>query len=116
MTMACVANGTSVIVENIFESRFKHACELIRMGANIKVEGRVSVIEGVKELTGANVTSTDLRGGSALVVAGLCAQGQTVVRNLSHIDRGCEKFSETLNSLGARIRREQTPDEKGQKT
>lgn len=116
MAMACVANGTSVIVENIFESRFKHACELIRMGANIKVEGRVSVIEGVKELTGANVTSTDLRGGSALVVAGLCAQGQTVVRNLSHIDRGCEKFSETLNSLGARIRREQTPDEKGQKT
>ncbi|MBQ7654229.1 MAG: UDP-N-acetylglucosamine 1-carboxyvinyltransferase [Clostridia bacterium] len=116
MTMASVADGTSVIIENIFESRFKHASELIRMGANIKVEGRVSVVEGVKNLTGASVTSTDLRGGSALVVAGLCAQGTTKVKDLSHIDRGCENFAQTLKLLGARIRREQIPDGEGQKS
>ena len=115
MTMASVAKGTSVIIENIFESRFKHASELIRMGANIKVEGRVCVVEGVKNLTGANVTSTDLRGGSALVAAGLCAEGTTVVRDLSHIDRGCENFAQTLTMLGARIRREKIPDGKRQK-
>lgn len=116
MAMACVADGASVIIENIFESRFKHASELVRMGANIKVEGRVSVVEGVKKLMGANVTSTDLRGGSALVVAGLCAEGITVLRDLSHIDRGCEDFSQTLNRLGAKIRREQIPDGERQKT
>lgn len=116
MAMACIAQGTSVIIENIFESRFKHVCELNRMGANIKVEGKVAIIEGVKNLTGANVASTDLRGGSALVVAGLCAHGTTVVRNLTHIDRGCENFSQTLNWLGASIRREQIPDGEGQKT
>lgn len=110
MTMACVAKGTSVIIENIFESRFKYAGELVRMGADIKIEGRVAIIRGVERLTGANVTSTDLRGGSALVVAALCAQGTSVMKDLSHIDRGCENFTQTLNSLGAGIRREKYSD------
>lgn len=112
MTMATVSRGTSLIVENIFESRYKFVSELVRMGANIKVEGKVAIVEGVPTLKGTTVTSTDLRGGTAIAVAGLCAEGRTLVKNLTHIDRGCEKFSETLESLGARIRREQIPDEK----
>ncbi|MBQ6624878.1 MAG: UDP-N-acetylglucosamine 1-carboxyvinyltransferase [Clostridia bacterium] len=106
MTMASVAKGTSVIIENIFESRFKHACELIRMGADIKVEGKISIVEGVKNLTGTTVTSTDLRGGTALIIAGLCAKGKTVMKDLTHVDRGCENFVENLRILGATIRRE----------
>lgn len=106
MTMASVGDGTAVFIENIFESRYKHAAELVRMGANIKLEGRVAVVQGVRDLTGTTVSSTDLRGGAALVTAGLCALGTTVVRDLSHIDRGCEGFVENLKALGADIRRE----------
>ena len=106
MTMATVAKGTSVFVENIFESRYKHVCELLRMGADIKLEGRVAIVSGVSNLTGANVVSPDLRGGTALVLAGLCAEGETVIRNLSHIDRGCENFTDNLKNIGADIRRE----------
>lgn len=106
MTMAAVSKGTTVFIETIFESRYKHVAELLKMCANIKVEGRVAIVEGVDCLCGANVFSPDLRGGTSLVVAGLCARGITVVNNLSHIDRGCERFAEKLNMLGAKIKRE----------
>jgi UDP-N-acetylglucosamine 1-carboxyvinyltransferase len=103
MTLTVVADGTSVIVENIFESRFKHVPELLRMGAKIRTEGRVAVIDGVKRLYGASVVSPDLRGGSALVLAGLVAYGTTEVGSLKHIDRGYENFENNLCMLNADI-------------
>lgn len=103
MTLTAVADGTSVIVENIFESRFKHVPELLRMGAKIRTEGRVAVIDGVKRLYGASVVSPDLRGGSALVLAGLVAHGTTEVGSLKHIDRGYENFENNLCMLNADI-------------
>lgn len=106
MALACTAKGTSVIVENIFESRFKHVNELTRMGAKIKIEGKVAVIDGVKSLHGANVKSTDLRGGSALVVAGLAAKnGKTSIDGLNHIDRGYQDIVGCLKNVGAEIER-----------
>ena len=103
MAMLSFAEGTSLIVENIFENRFKHVTELCRMGAEIKIEGRVAIIDGRKELYGAKVKCTDLRGGAALVVAGLGAKGTTVISCLSHIDRGYEKIEENFRNLGADI-------------
>lgn len=103
MTMAAVAEGTSIFVENIFESRYKHVGELLRLGANIKVEGRVAVVEGVQRFSGAPVEAADLRGGAALVVAGLAAQGETLVSGVKHIDRGYESIEKSLRSLGARV-------------
>ncbi len=105
MALTTVCEGTSVIIENIFESRFKHIGELIRFGAKISVEGRMAVIEGVKKLHGANVKATDLRGGSAMILAGLCAEGQTEISELHHIDRGYENAEEVLRLLGADIKR-----------
>ena len=105
MAMAAVGRGTSIFVENIFESRYKHAAELNRLGAKIKVEGKVAVIEGVPKLSGAPVTAADLRGGAALTVAGLAAEGETQVLHPRYIDRGYERFEENLRSLGARILR-----------
>lgn len=105
MAMACVAQGTSVIVENIFESRFKHVGELVRLGAKIKVEGRVAVIDGVERLYGAKAVATDLRGGSAIVVAGLTACGVTEISGVAHIDRGYERLERSFSSLGADIQR-----------
>lgn len=105
MAMLTVAQGTSVIIENIFESRFKHVSELVRMGAKIKIEGKIALIDGVKELYGTSVTASDLRGGAALVVAGLFAKGSTVIGNVSHIDRGYEKIEDSFKSLGADIKR-----------
>ncbi len=104
-TLVSVAQGTSVIVENIFESRFKHVPELLRMGARIKTEGRVAIIEGVERLFGAKVISPDLRGGAALVLAGLCADGTTEVHNIGFIDRGYEDFENNLSALNADITR-----------
>lgn len=103
MAMASVAEGTSVFVENIFESRYKHVGELLRLGANIKVEGRVAIVEGVDRLSGAAVEATDLRGGAALVIAGLAAQGRTQITGLHHLDRGYEKIESNLARLGADI-------------
>lgn len=105
MAVACVAKGTSVIVENIFESRFKHVGELSRLGAKIKIEGRVALIDGVPSLQGAKVVCPDLRGGAALIIAGLAAQGRTVITGLGHIDRGYEKIEENLSLAGAYISR-----------
>lgn len=97
------AKGTSVITENIFESRYKYAQELIRMGAKINVEGRTAIIKGTKRIQGANVVATDLRGGASLVVAGLYAKGITQVDNVHYILRGYEKMDEKLKKLGAKI-------------
>jgi len=106
MTMAALANGISVIVENIFESRYKYAGELVRMGARIKIEDRVAIVEGVASLSGVQAAATDLRGGTALVLAGLAAEGKTTVSGAHHIDRGCQRLETYLTSLGASIKRE----------
>lgn len=105
MAMCCKSRGTSVFVENIFENRYKHAGELSRMGANIKVEGRVAVVEGVESLHGAKVECTDLRGGASLVVAALAAEGETEISEIRHIERGYEALEENLGMLGACIKK-----------
>lgn len=105
MAMMSVAEGTTVIVETIFESRYKHVSELNRLGAHIRVEGRAAVVEGVRQLTGASVVSPDLRGGFALVAAGLAAKGKTTVKEIRHIERGYEDICAALTSLGAEIKR-----------
>ncbi len=105
MAVLCKAQGTSVLVENIFENRFKHVPELQRMGASVKVEGRVAIIDGVDALYGAKTVCPDLRGGAALVIAGLSAFGTTVIEQIEHIDRGYESIEKTLSDLGADIRR-----------
>ena len=92
-------------MENIFESRFRHVDELARMGANIRVEGRVAVVCGVPRLHGAEVRAADLRGGAALVVAALGAQGRSTITGLQHTDRGYQDLDEVLRGLGADIRR-----------
>ena len=107
MSMAAVGRGTSMFVENIFENRYRHAEGLGRMGAKIKVEGKVAVVEGVERLTGAAVESADLRGGAALVVAGLSAQGRTQVSGTQFIRRGYEDLAKHLADLGARVREEE---------
>lgn len=106
MAMVTIAQGTSMFTENIFENRYKHASELIRLGAKIKIEGKVAVIEGVKTLYGAPVEATDLRGGAALVVAALAAEGKTEIGGMRHIDRGYENIETALTTLGANIKRD----------
>ena len=98
-----VAKGTSLMVENIFENRYKFVSELIKMGAKITVEGKSAIIKGVRKLYGASVKATDLRGGAALVIAGLDAKGTTTVENIEYILRGYENFEIKLQSLGAEI-------------
>lgn len=105
MSMMTIARGTSVVTETVFENRFMHVDELKRMGANIKIEGRSAVIEGVKNLTGCPVKATDLRAGAALVLAGLTASGATEIGYLHHIDRGYENLVEKLKALGADVER-----------
>jgi len=105
MAVCTRASGTTVFTENIFESRFRHVAELTRMGADIRVEGRVAVVCGVDRLYGARVKCEDLRGGAALVVAALGAEGVTTISHLTHIDRGYENLTEKLTSLGVNINR-----------
>lgn len=102
---ACVAQGTSMFVETIFENRYKYVDELARMGARIQVDGRVAVVEGVPLLQGASVACTDLRGGAALVVAALAAHGRTTVTSLQHLDRGYDDLVGCLRAVGAKIQR-----------
>ncbi len=104
--MLTIAKGTSVIVENIFENRYRYVPELKKMGAKITIEGKMAVIKGVKRLSGAKVNSTDLRGGAAMVLAGLAARGQTTVENIEYILRGYENIDYKLKKLGANIRKE----------
>lgn len=105
MALASVATGTSTIVETIFENRFMHANELMRMGANIHIEERVAVIQGVESLSGSEVTATDLRASAALILAGLVAQGETIIDKLYHLDRGYDGIEKKLTQLGAKIER-----------
>ena len=105
MSLTTVASGTTVFVENIFENRFKHASELTRLGAKISVEGKVAVVTGVKSLSGAELLATDLRGGAALITAGLAAEGTSKISGLSHIDRGYESIEKVLRGVGADIKR-----------
>ena len=101
----CVAAGTGTITETVFENRFMHVPELQRMGANIKLQGRTAIVRGVEQLRSAPVIATDLRASASLVLAGLAAEGETVVDRIYHIDRGYECIEEKLRQLGARIRR-----------
>jgi len=105
MALMAVANGTSIITENVFENRFAHTGDLRRMGADIKIEGRNSIIKGVKKLSAAPVMASDLRGGAALVLAALAAEGTTEISRIYHIDRGYVKLEEKLKKLGADITR-----------
>lgn len=105
MLLASFADGNSVISENIFENRFMFASELNRMGSHITVEGHHALVQGVSKLEGAPVSSPDLRGGAALVIAGLAAEGETVVHDIHHIDRGYEDYVGKLRSLGANVER-----------
>lgn len=100
-----VANGTGVITETVWENRFQYIAELKRLGANIKVDNKIAIINGTKNLTGAQVCATDLRAGAALVIAGLAAQGQTEIDNVKYIDRGYEQIEEKFRMLGADIKR-----------
>ncbi|MBQ4265481.1 MAG: UDP-N-acetylglucosamine 1-carboxyvinyltransferase [Clostridia bacterium] len=106
MAVACKTPGTSVFLETIFENRFMHAAELARLGAHIRVENRVAVVEGTPYLTGAGVTATDLRAGAALILAGLCAEGETIIDDTSgHIARGYDAIEKKLSAVGGSVRK-----------
>lgn len=105
MALMAITKGKCMIEENIFENRFLHAAELSRMGAKIEIQGNRTLVTGVKKLSGAHVMISDLRAGAALVIAGLCAQGETVIHRIYHLDRGYEKLEFKLRQVGARIRR-----------
>ncbi len=105
MSLMAVAKGTSVITETVFENRFLHAGELQRMGADIKIDSRSAVIEGVEELTGAKVRATDLRAGAALLLSALAAKGETEISDIYHIERGYDRIEKKLRQLGASISR-----------
>lgn len=105
VSLMSVANGNSIVVETIFENRFLYVPELVRMGANIKIDGRSAVIEGKSKLNGAKVKATDLRAGASLILAGLVSEGITNITDIYHIDRGYDKIDEKLKSLGANIDR-----------
>jgi UDP-N-acetylglucosamine 1-carboxyvinyltransferase len=107
MALASVANGTALITETIFENRFMHALELQRLGADIAIQGNTAVVKGVERLQGATVMATDLRASAGLVIAGLVAEGQTIVDRIYHLDRGYEALEKKLAALGARIERVQ---------
>ena len=103
-SMLTTAKGTSIIIENIFENRYKYTQELVKMGAKITIEGKSAVVRGVRKIYGADVKATDLRGGAALVLAGLVAKGVTQVDNIDYILRGYENLDEKLRKLGAEIK------------
>jgi UDP-N-acetylglucosamine 1-carboxyvinyltransferase len=105
LAMNCMAEGTATVVETIFENRFMHVHELLRIGADIHVEGNTAVVRGVPELTGAQMMATDLRASASLVLAGLVATGETTINRIYHIDRGYESIEEKLSKLGANIQR-----------
>ena len=105
MALDCIAHGTAVLTETIFENRFMHALELQRLGADIEISGNTAVVKGVAKLEGAAVMATDLRASASLVIAGLVARGETVIERIYHLDRGYECIEEKLSQLGARIKR-----------
>jgi UDP-N-acetylglucosamine 1-carboxyvinyltransferase len=105
MALNCVAEGPSQVTETIFENRFMHVNELLRLGARIQIDGRTAMIEGVQRLSGATVMATDLRASASLVIAGLVADGETLVDRIYHLDRGYDQMEEKLRALGADIER-----------
>ena len=105
MAALCAGRGTALFVENVFDSRYRHVSELVRMGADITVEGRVALVRGVPRLHGAHVECTDLRGGGALAAAALGAEGDTVLTGLRHIDRGYERLEDMITRLGGKMLR-----------
>jgi len=105
MVLMTQASGTSIITETIFDRRFSHVNELLRLGANIEVQGDKAVVKGRTRLSGAEVMATDLRASACLVLAGLIAGGETVINDLEHLDRGYERIEEKLKRLGASIER-----------
>jgi len=105
MALMTQGTGTAVITETIFENRFMHALEMVRMGADIKIEGRRAVVRGGRPLTGANVLASDLRASASLILAGLVASGDTVIDRVYHLDRGYHRIEKKLAALGANIER-----------
>ena len=105
MALSCVSRGTATVTETIFENRFMHVNELVRLGARIQTDGKVAVVEGVPRLSGATVMATDLRASASLVIAGLVAEGETTVERIYHLDRGYDRMEEKLRGLGADIER-----------
>jgi len=105
MALNCIADGAASVAETIFENRFMHVPELLRLGARIEVDGRVAVVQGVERLSGAAVMATDLRASAGLVIAGLVAGGETVVDRIYHLDRGYDRMEAKLRALGADIER-----------
>ena len=105
MALNCVAEGVGVISETIFENRFMHVNELLRLGADIRIDGHTAIVRGVPRLSGAPVMATDLRASASLILAGLVAEGETTIDRIYHLDRGYENIEEKLGALGARIRR-----------
>ncbi len=103
MSLLTLSKGTSIIIETVFESRYKHVPELIRMGANISTDGRVAIIKGVSGLCGTTVEGYDLRGGAAMILAGLAAEGETIIKNSHFVERGYENIEVVLKALGAEI-------------
>lgn len=107
MSLLCISQGTSVVIETVFENRFMHVDELKRMGANIKIDGRSAIVQGVDKLMSAPVKATDLRAGAALILAGLVSDGTTEISNIYHIDRGYDRIEEKFSKLGAKIYRKE---------
>ena len=105
MALNCISHGTAMVTETIFENRFMHVNEMVRLGASIQIDGKVSVVEGVERLSGATVMATDLRASASLVIAGLVADGETVVDRIYHLDRGYDQMEAKLRGLGADIER-----------
>jgi UDP-N-acetylglucosamine 1-carboxyvinyltransferase len=105
MALNTVAEGVSKVTETIFENRFMHVQEMQRLGANIDIDGNTALVKGVAQLEGATVMATDLRASASLVLAGLVAQGQTVIERIYHLDRGYENLEEKFNALGANVKR-----------
>jgi len=105
MTLNCIAEGASKVTETIFENRFMHVNELVRLGAHIQIDGKVAMVEGVRQLSGATVMATDLRASASLVIAGLVADGETTVDRIYHLDRGYDRMEAKLRALGADIER-----------
>jgi UDP-N-acetylglucosamine 1-carboxyvinyltransferase len=105
MALNCIASGTAKVTETIFENRFMHVNELVRLGARIQIDGKVALVEGTERLSGATVMATDLRASASLVIAGLVAEGQTEVDRIYHLDRGYDRMEAKLRGLGADIER-----------
>ena len=105
MALNCIAEGVGVINETIFENRFMHVNELLRLGADIQGEGHTAIVRGHEKLGGAPVMATDLRASASLILAGLVADGETIIDRIYHLDRGYENIEEKLSGLGAKIRR-----------